>query len=220
VKFGDVWLTFVGVVSDVKHSALSDTTRITLYLPARQQDTPYLTILLRGQLRANQLTPAVRRAVAAIDAGVPVTRVDAVPQLVSQSFAGERFRAVLITIFAVLAGALAAIGIYGVTARAVVRQRREIGIRMALGSPLWRVSALLLGRTGVAVALGIAAGLLGAVASAKVLSPYLFGIDALDPLLYVVSAASLAATAIVAAWLPARSACRTDPAIVLRDPTR
>ena len=220
VQFGDDWLTIVGVVSDVKHSALSDTTRITLYLPARQQDTPYLTILLRGQLSADQLTPAVRRTIAAIDAGVPVTRVDGVPQLVSQSFAGERFRAVLIAIFAALAGVLAAIGIYGVTARAAIRQRREIGIRMALGSPLWRVSALLLGRTGVAVALGIAVGLLGAVASAKVLSPYLFGIDALDPLLYVVSAASLAATAFVAAWLPTLSACRTDPAIVLRDPTR
>jgi putative ABC transport system permease protein len=217
VKFNDEWLTIVGVVSDVKHSALNDSTRITLYLPAWQQDTPYLTVLLRARLSAEQLAPAVRRAVAAIDPAVPVTRVDAVPQLVSQSFAGERFRAVLIALFATLAGALAAIGIYGVTARAVTRQRREVGIRIALGSPLWRVSALLLGRTGAAVALGIGIGLLGAVATAKFLSPYLFGTDALDPLLYAGSAALLAVTALIAAWLPTRSASRTDPAVVLRD---
>ena len=217
VKFNDEWLTIVGVVSDVKHVALSDSTRITLYLPARQQDTQYLTILIRARLSADQLGPAVRRAVAAVDATVPVTRIDPVPLLVSQSFAGEKFRAVLIAIFATLAGALAAIGIYGVTARAVVRQRREIGIRMALGSPLWRVSALLLGRTGAAVALGIGMGLLGAVATAKVLSPYLFGTDALDPLLYAGSAALLGATALISAWLPTRSASRTDPAVVLRD---
>jgi putative ABC transport system permease protein len=217
VKFNDEWLTIVGVVSDVKHSALSDSTRITLYLPAWQQDTPYLTIVLRARLTAEQIAPAVRQAVAAIDPAVPVTRVDAVPQLVSQSFAGERFRATLIAIFAVLAGALAAIGVYGVTARAVVRQRREIGIRMALGSSGWRVSALLLGRTGMAMALGIGVGLLGAVATAKIISPFLFGTDAVDPFLYAGSASLLAATALVAAWLPTRSASRVDPAVVLRD---
>jgi predicted permease len=217
VKFNDQWLTIVGVVSDVKHTALTDTTRITLYLPALQQNTPYLMLLVRARLAADQLAPAIRRAVAAIDPAVPVTRVDAVPQLVSQSFAGERFRAVLIGIFAVLAGVLAAIGIYGVTARAIVRQRREIGIRMALGSPVWRVSTLLLGRTGAAVALGVGVGLLAAVAAAKFLSPYLFGTDVHDPLLYAGSAIVLAATAFVAAWIPARSASRTDPAMVLRD---
>jgi predicted permease len=217
VRFNDQWLTIVGVVSDVKHSALSDTTRITLYLPARQQDTPYLTVVLRARLNAEQLMPAVRRTVASLDPAVPVTRVDAVPELVSQSFAGERFRAVLIAIFAALAGALAVIGIYGVTARTVVRQRREIGIRMALGSPPWRVSALLVSRTGAAVALGVAVGLAGAAATAKVLSPYLFGTDALDPLLYAGSATLLAITAFAAACLPTRSASRTDPAIVLRD---
>jgi ABC-type antimicrobial peptide transport system permease subunit len=217
VRFKDEWLTIVGVVSDVKHSALSDTTRITVYLAAWQQDTPYLTVLVRARLNAEQLTTAVRGAVAAIDPAVPVTRVDAVPELVSASFAGERFRAVLGGIFATLAGALAAIGIYGVTARTVMRQRREIGIRMALGSPVWRVSVLLLGRTAAAVALGIAVGLLGAAAAAKVLAPYLFGTEALDPLPYATSAALLATTALVAAWLPTRSASRMAPAVVLRD---
>lgn len=172
---------------------------------------------MRARLSSDQLTPAIRRAVAAIDPAVPVTRVDAVPTLVSQSFAGERFRAVLIAIFAVLSGTLAALGIYGVTARTVVRQRREIGIRMALGSPVWRVSALLLGRTGTAVALGIGVGLLGAVGAAKLLAPFLFGTNVLDPFLYGGSASVLATTALVAAWLATRSASRTDPAVVLRD---
>jgi predicted permease len=217
VGFGTEWLTIVGVVSDVKHSSLGDTTRITVYLPARQQHTPYLTLLVRTRLADVALAPAIRGAVAALDPSVPVTRVDAMTGLVSRSFAGERFRAVLIGLFAVLAAALASIGTYGVTARAVARQRREIGIRMALGSTGARVIALFVQRTGVAVALGTAAGIGGAFAASRFLAPYLFATNPTDPSLYAGASALLAVTAFVASWLPARSASRANPASVLRE---
>ena len=216
VGFNDNWLTIVGVVSDVKHASLGDTTRITVYLPALQQPTPYLTILLRTRLDAAALAPSIRRAVAALDPAVPVTRVDAVPELVSRSFTSERFRAVLIGLFAVIAGVLATIGIYGVTARAVVRQRREISIRMALGSSSTRVIALFVQRAGVAVALGAAAGLVGAFAVSRFLAPYLFATDPSDPALYAGPTLLLVTTGIAAAWLPARRASRQNPARVLR----
>ena len=216
VRFNDEWLTIVGVVSDVKHTALSDATRITLYLPAWQNATPYLMVLVRTRLDLEALAVDVRRAVAAIDPTVPVTRIDAVPELVRQTFAAERFRAVLIAMFASIAGLLATIGIYGVTARAVARQRREISIRVALGSPLWRVSSLLVGRTGIAVALGVAIGLVAAATVSTVLAPYLFATDRLDPWTYAGAATLLAVTALVAAWIPARGASRADPATVLR----
>jgi predicted permease len=216
-RFGADWVSIVGVVSDVKHASLGDTTRITVYLPARQQSTPYLTVLVRTRLDAGVLAPAIRAAVASVDASVPVTRIDALPALVSQSFASERFRAMLIGLFAVLAASLAAIGIYGVTARAVARQRREIGIRMALGSSARRVVGLFVQRTGVAVALGTAAGLVAAFAASRFIAPYLFATSALDPAAYGASAALLATTAVLAAWIPARRSAKANPASILRD---
>jgi putative ABC transport system permease protein len=212
----DDWLTIVGVVSDVKHTSLGDTTRISVYVSAAQQETPYLAILVRSRLDAAALAPLIRASVAAVDAAVPVTRVDDMPRLVSESFAGERFRAVLIGNFATMAGVLAAIGIYGVTTRAIARQRREIGIRMALGSSASRVIGLFVQRAGTAVALGIAIGLLGAFGASRFLAPYLFGTNPSDPVLYSGAAMVLVVVALTAVWLPARRAARTEPASVLR----
>ena len=217
IGFDTTWLTVVGVVSDVKHASLGDPARITVYLPARQQSTPYLMIVARTRLDAAVLAPSIRRAVAAVDASVPVTRVDAMPELVSRSFANERFRARLIGLFAVLAGLLAMIGIYGVTSRAVRRQRREIGIRMALGSSAARVIAVFVQRTSVAVVFGAVVGLAAAAAASRFLAPYLFETNPSDPLVYIGAAALLAIAALTAAWLPAHIASRTNPAQVLRE---
>ena len=215
--FNDTWLTIVGVVSDVRHTSLGDSVQITVYLPARQHDTPYLTILVRTRLEAAALTPAIRTAVAGLDPAVPVTRIDEMPQLVSRSFAGDRFRAVLVALFAAFAAVLAAVGMYGVTARTVLRQRRDVGIRMALGSTAVRVTALFVRRASGAVSLGIAAGLAGAFAASRFLSPYLYATNPSDPSSYAAAALLLALAAIVAAWLPARRVARTNPAAVLRD---
>ena len=217
IGFNDDRLTIVGVVSDVKHTSLGDSTRATVYLPVTQQPTRYLMLLARTRLDLAALTPLVRRAVATVDATVPVTRVDAMPELVDRSFAAERFRATLIGIFAIVAGMLATIGMYGVTARSIVRQRREIGIRMALGSTATRVVALFLRRAGIAVTLGIVLGLVGANGLSKFLAPYLYATPPTEPTVYAASAILLAATALIAAWLPASRAARANPATVLRD---
>lgn len=217
IGFGDDRLTIVGVVSDVKHASLGDSVRVTVYLPVAQQPTRYLMLLVRTRLDLAALTPLVRRAVATVDAAVPVTRVDAMPELVDRSFAAERFRTMLIGVFAIVAGMLATIGTYGVTARAVVRQRREVGVRMALGSTATRVVALFLRRAGSAVTLGIVLGLAGALGLSKFLAPYLYATPPTEPVVYAVSAALLATTALLAAWLPAYRASRANPATVLRN---
>jgi predicted permease len=217
VGYDDRWLTVVGVVSDVKHASLADSTRITVYMPAAQQPTPYLTLLVRAGMDAAALAPLARQAIATLDPSVPVTRVDAMAALVERSFASERFRTVLIGLFAALAAVLAAVGIYGVTARAVARQRREIGIRMALGSSARLVVGLFVRRAGVAVALGAGVGLVGAFAASRLLAPYLFATDPADPSIYAATTLLLTVVALAASWLPARRAARTNPASVLRD---
>ena len=217
IGYGDDRLTVVGVVSDVKHSSLGDSTRVTVYLPAEQQPTRYLMILARARLDAGALTPLVRREIAPLDPAVPVTQVKEMSALVARSFASERFRATLLGAFAVIAALLSAVGMYGVTARAVARQRREIGIRMALGSTAAGVIALFVQRAGLAVSLGAAVGLVAAAGLSGFLAPYLFATTPTDPMLYAGSAALLVATALLAAWLPARRASRTNPASVLRD---
>ena len=217
IGYGDDRLTVVGVVSDVKHSSLGDSTRVTVYLPAEQQPTRYLMILARARLDAGALTPLVRREIAPLDPAVPVTQVEEMSALVARSFASERFRATLLGAFAVIAALLSAVGMYGVTARAVARQRREIGIRMALGSTAAGVIALFVQRAGLAVSLGAAVGLVAAAGLSGFLAPYLFATTPTDPMLYAGSAALLVATALLAAWLPARRVSRTNPASVLRD---
>ena len=217
IGFGDTWLTIVGVVGDVKHASLGDTTRVTVYLPARQQPTPYLTILARTRVAAPGLAGSIRQAVALLDPAVPVTRVETMPDLVSRSFAAERFRALLIGLFATVAGVLAVIGIYGVTARAVARQQREIGIRLALGARAARVAGLFVGRAAVGVTLGAAIGVAAALVASRFLAPYLFATAPSEPSLYAASVAVLASAALAGAWLPARHASRTNPASVLRE---
>jgi len=138
------------------------------------------------------------------------------PTLVSRSIAEPRYRTALIALFAVIAVVLATIGVYGVTARAVTQQTREIGIRMALGSSAAAVIRLFVSRTMVGVVAGVAMGLAGAVAASRLLAPYLFGITPGDPLTFGGVLALLIAVGVAASWLPARVASRTNPAEVLR----
>ena len=136
--------------------------------------------------------------------------------LVSRSIAEPRYRTALIALFAVIAVVLATIGVYGVTARAVTQQAREIGIRMALGSSGAAVIRLFVSRTMVGVVAGVAIGLAGAVAASRLLAPYLFGIKPGDPLTFGGVLALLVVVGACASWLPARVASRTNPAVVLR----
>ena len=145
-----------------------------------------------------------------------MTTIDTMSDLIDRSFAEERYRTMLIVVFGVLAAVLAAVGMYGVTARAVSRRTREVGIRMALGASSRSVSGLIVAQTLAGVALGVAAGVVAALAVTRFLSPFLYGVSATDPWTYAAILALLALVSVAASWLPARRAGRVPPATVLR----
>lgn len=137
-------------------------------------------------------------------------------ELVKKSFASERFRTMLISLFGVIAVMIASVGLYGVTARAVGHRRREVAIRVALGASGRSVVALIIRATLSGVFAGIAAGIAAAVLVARWAAPLLYGIDARDPATYGAIAALLVAISLAASWVPARNAGRMQPATVLR----
>jgi ABC-type antimicrobial peptide transport system permease subunit len=136
---------------------------------------------------------------------------------VSASLAQPRLRAIVLGTFAGLALLLAAVGTYGVMSYAARQRTREIGIRMAIGASSRAILRLLLGRGVMMVAVGIAAGLLCAVALTRALRTLLFGVSTSDPLVFVGVTTMLAAVAMIAVWVPARRATRLEPVAALRE---
>jgi predicted permease len=221
VRLGDSrseapWRTVVGVVGRVKQYGLDSDPRIALYFPQAQSGSRALYVAVKSGGPSEALAAAIRREIRELDADLPVYRLRPMQQWVEQSLARQRFAMLLLSLFALLALTLATIGVYGVMSYLVGQGRREIGIRMALGATEGKVLALVL-RQGLAVALvGAAVGLLAAFALGRVIQSLLFEVRAHDPLTFVVVALTLGAVAVVASYLPARRAARTDPMASLR----
>jgi putative ABC transport system permease protein len=147
---------------------------------------------------------------AGIDAMIPMER------LVASSVAGPRFYAVLLAVFAGVAGMLAAIGVYGVLAYSVVQRSREIGIRMALGAQRAQVLAMVLRRGVFLATIGIVLGLVAAAGATRLLQSMLFDITPLDPLTFGAVPVAFGCVATLACYMPARRATRVDPMVALR----
>jgi putative ABC transport system permease protein len=160
--------------------------------------------------------PAVSRIVRAVDPNAGIESILPMEHLVASNIARQRFYAVLLSVFAGIAGILAAIGIYGVLAYAVVQRTREIGIRMALGAQRAQVLALVLRNGLILAAVGISLGLGGAVAATRLLQGMLFGITPLDPNTFMIVALAFSLVAACASYLPARRATTVDPMVALR----
>jgi predicted permease len=214
----ELWLTVVGVVEDVRAEGLDAPPSPTLFVHYAQRPerlTSGATVVVRASTPPALLSAAVRSRVRAVDATVPV-EVSTLSALLDDSVASRRFSTVLLSTFAGLALALAALGIYSVLAYSVVQRRQEIGVRMALGAQRGSVRAMVL-RDGMrAVLPGIAVGLLGAVALARVLRGLLYEVSSADPLTIGAVALLLASVALLASWLPAHRAARVDPMVAIR----
>jgi putative ABC transport system permease protein len=215
VKYRGDWRTVVGVVGDIKFRTLASDPEPTVYAPFTQVSQG-LTFFVRTRDDAAAAAPAVRATLASVNRAVPVTTIDTMDDLMKRTFAEERYRTMLIVVFGVLAAVLAAVGMYGVTSRAVSRRTREVGIRTALGASPRSVSTLIVGQTLAGVALGVAAGIVAALSVGRLLAPFLYGISNKDPLTYAGILVLLATVSVVASWLPARRAGRVPPATVLR----
>jgi hypothetical protein len=217
VRYQGEWRTVVGIVGDVRFEKLSKDIQPTIYTPfAQRGGRSPLAILIRTTGEPTAITPMVRAAIGQVNSRVVIRYVDSMTKYIKDSFAQERYRAMLISLFGALAAVLAAVGMYGVTSRAVARRTREVAIRVALGATDGMVVRQLVSGTIVGVGIGVGAGLLGAAAATRFLTPFLFGVSATDPVTYAAILGLLGFVSLAATWLPARRAGRLEVAAVLR----
>jgi predicted lysophospholipase L1 biosynthesis ABC-type transport system permease subunit len=207
----------VGVVGDVRHLALEQTSGNEMYLPMRQcRDMSSADLVVRSSLPPAELTAGVRAALKPIVPNLPGKELRTLQRIVDKSVSPRRFVVLLLGGFALFALVLASLGIYGVISYGVNQRTQEIGIRMALGASASRLQAGIIGQTLWLAAVGI---LIGAAASwvlARAMDGMLFGVTASDPLTFLLMPVVLTLVAVVAGYLPARRASRIDPSIALR----
>ena len=208
--------TVVGIVGDIRHESLAGEESPTFYLPYQQYRSGPLTLVVRTDSDPYGLLPALREAVWEVDPDAVMGETLPVSELIARATGGERFRAVLLGVFALSALLLAAAGVLGVVARDVARRTRELGIRKALGARDGELIGLVVGATLRWGSLGMAMGFLGAVWATRVLSSYLFGVRPLDPWTLAGALLLLGATALLAAFLPARRITGVEAAAALR----
>jgi len=210
------WLTIVGVVGDVRHQALEREAGPDLYKPSLQLAWKQMHFVVRARGNALALVPAIRREIAQTAPEVGAFNFVSLEQEVANSLWQSRLRGWLLGFFSLVALALAATGLYGAVAYGVAQRTREIGVRMALGATRAAVLRLVLGQGMRAVAIGIGAGIIGAFLVSRLLRASLFGISANDLSNYAGAALLLAATAAIAALIPARRASLVNPMDALR----
>ena len=205
----------VGIVGDVKQRDVTEATTPTVYFFTRE---PYgrATFVIRTSVPpATVVRPAVA-AIGAIDPEQPVADIRTMVEVLDERLASQRFSALLLGVFAGVALLLAAVGIYSVLSYIVRGRSREIGIRAALGAQTGDVLRLVIIEGMSPALVGIAAGTVGAIASAKVMETLVFGVSASDPLTLAAVGATLALVALIASLVPAHRALRLDPVNVLR----
>ena len=202
----------VGVVGDGRQSALEETVGPEMFM--FNWGGRHLIVRSRGALRT--IVPAVRSALREFNPNMPVNEFQPLAQIVERVVSPKRLVARLLALFSALGLVLAAIGIYGVVACFVSQRTREIGIRLALGSPRSAVVRLVIWEGMLVAILGGGLGLITALALTRALQAQLFGVSPTDPLTFVSSTIVLMGVALLACWLPARRATRVDPMVALR----
>jgi predicted permease len=206
----------VGVVANSTYFNVGDEPLPYVFLPAAQEYRPYATLLVRTDGDPMRWASAVRDVAHQLDAELPVYGVMTLVDQLGESYTRERLGATLLSMFAGIAQLLAAIGIYGVVSYAAAGRTREMGIRVALGARSDEILNLVISQAMLPVSIGIGVGLLLALAGARTLTSYLFGVGSADPLTLGAVTLLLAATAVSACLVPARRAARVDPMVALR----
>jgi putative ABC transport system permease protein len=209
-------VTVVGVVGGVRHVTLDAAPAPELYRPMAQTPMAAMTVAVRTAGDPLALAGIARQTVRGIDADVPISDVRSLEQVMSASVARPRLIMSLLLVFAGVGVILGAVGVYGVIAYAVGERRREIGVRIALGAAPGTVAGAVVLRGLRYAVIGVAIGLAGALAVTRVMRTLLFGVSATDPFTFVALSLFLVVVAVVASYLPARSAARTDPMVALR----
>jgi putative ABC transport system permease protein len=210
------WVSIVGVVGDARNFGLAVAPQPEVYISYLQGAQERMRLVVRTAAEPLSLVPALREAVRALDPELPFSQVTTMEQLLAKSVAERRLNLRLLSIFAVVAVALAAVGIYGVMSYTVAQRTREIGIRLALGALPADVLTLVIRQGMILAVMGVVIGLAGAFALTRLMSNLLFGVSATDPATFALIAVLLAGVALLACYLPARRATRVDPLVALR----
>jgi predicted permease len=218
VRAGGSAAEIIGVVGDSSLGARTPA-RPMIYHSHNQYAANRLWALTQV-VAARRLTPAlldaIRRELAAIDPALVLHQPTPLSDVIAGGLALDRFATLGVGVYALLAVSLAAVGIYGVLSYAVSRRRRELGIRLALGAPANSIRSLVVRDGGRLAAIGVVLGLAAAALTTRVLGSMLFEVSVMDPWVFGLAAAALAAVALAASWIPARTAAKVDPLHSLR----
>jgi predicted permease len=210
-------VTIVGVVGDIKSDGFDAPSVPHIYVPLGQFAPVNAVVFLRSRGDAGNLGEGVRREVEKVDPNIPVHSISSMDQIITRSLADRRFALELLGVFATVALLLAAIGIYGMMAYSFSQRTHEIGIRIALGAQRLDIFRMAVGEGMQLVAIGLAVGLVGAVALTRFVRTMLFDVSSSDPITFGAISFMLAAVAFVACFIPARRATRVDPLVALRE---
>lgn len=211
--------TIVGIAADVKRLSLRESPPPEMYVPYTQKIWPSLltmNVVLRTTQAPSSLTASARAAIRSVDPDLPLAGVKPLTDIVADSTAAPRFTVLLLGTFGSLAVLLAMLGMYGVVAYSVSQRVQEIGVRMTLGAQHRDVLRLVLGQGVRLAGLGIIAGLAVSFGATRLMSSFLYGIGAADPLTFGSVAFLLTLIVLAACYLPARRAMRIDPIVALR----
>ena len=212
------WFQVVGVVGDIRSYGLARNSPYEFYRTIEQQNAPSQTVVIRASIDdPSSLIPTARQIVRSLDPALPVTAVQTMEDVVAASVGQQRLISAMAGVFALLAALLAMVGVFGVMTYNVRRQRREIGIRLALGANRADVRRLIIARGLKLAVLGSMTGAFGAFLLSSTLRSMLDDVAPQDPLVFAGTALAVVVAALLASYLPALSAGKTDPMIVLRD---
>jgi putative ABC transport system permease protein len=206
----------IGVVGDIKETALEQEPNPAVYWPYPREPYPFMNFVIRAAIDPATLSAAATREIHALDPDQPVADVRTLDQVVAKSIARPRFNALLLAVFAGVALVLASVGIYGVMNYSATQRTQEIGIRMALGAKPGDILRLVVGHGMKLTAAGIAIGVIASLALTRVMTNLLFGVTATDLPTFLGVSTLLTAVALLANYIPARRATRVNPVVALR----
>ncbi|HSB76287.1 MAG TPA: ABC transporter permease [Terriglobales bacterium] len=207
----------IGVAHDAKYVSLGEDPTPYIYLPLIQNPSPAVTLFFRSNSDPKNVLGAVRQQVQVLDPNLPLTNVWPIGEVIHQALWAARFSAGLLSIFALVAMLLCAVGIYGVVGYTVGLRVREIGIRLALGAQPRDVALMVLRQSAVTLSIGLAVGLAAAFVLARFITNLLYGLSATTPAAFAGTAALLAVVGLLASYVPARRAASVDPLLAVRN---
>ena len=209
-------MEIIGIAGDVRSQTLASSPDVEFYRPVWQRPRTFMQLVVRTTAEPASFEATARRLIARFDPSLPLTGVSTLKQIVDRSLAQQRLLFTLLLVFATVAVLLSTVGIYGVVEQFTGQRRVEFGVRVALGARASEIVGLVMRQSLPPVAAGIVCGLAGAVLLARFVQSLLFGISALDPVLFAGASLVLALVATMAAAIPARRASRTSPIEAIR----